>query len=146
MWGTVCLSAEHPTVSSPTHSRHTSLLHSYVILLKICKASLCYQCAVAMTHCCDSVPSAYHSRTQTPTACWFEKEFRPAYHVRFLENEKWPKNSMIYRQVGWVGMFAQNCSETYCEHLQRLDKCMYICFVIVALCAGMTLGYWMLFG
>jgi len=51
--------------------------------------------------------SAYHSRTQTPTACRFEKEFRPAYHVRFLENEKWPKNSMIYRQVGWVGMFVQ---------------------------------------
>ena len=87
--------------------------------------------------------SAYHSRTQTPTACRFEKEFRPAYHVRFLENEKWPKNSMIYRQGGVGGNV---CSETYCKHLQRLDKCMYMCLVIVALCAGMTLGYWMLFG
>ena len=30
--------------------------------------------------------------------CTPPQEFTPAYHVRFLENEKWPKNSMIYRQ------------------------------------------------
>eukprot|EP00435_Cladocopium_sp_Y103_P011227 s643_g2.t3 len=31
------------------------------------------------------------------------KEFNPAFHVRFFENDQWPKNSMIYRQVSKSG-------------------------------------------
>lgn len=56
---------------------------------------------------------------------------------------------MIYRQVGWVGMFVQQHKDP--QKVGQMYVCiiMYICnicLVIVALCAGMTLGYWMLFG
>mmetsp|Transcript_59074 Transcript_59074/g.93513 ORF Transcript_59074/g.93513 Transcript_59074/m.93513 type:complete len:347 (-) Transcript_59074:74-1114(-) len=34
---------------------------------------------------------------------FLKKEFNPAFHVRFFENDQWPKNSMIYRQVSKSG-------------------------------------------
>lgn len=34
---------------------------------------------------------------------FIKKEFNPAFHVRFFENDQWPKNSMIYRQVSKSG-------------------------------------------